>query len=524
MQRRRFIQYAAPLSAMPFFMKGFSFQAFGRASILESLISRAVNTDRVLVLVQLNGGNDGLNTVIPLDQYANLADARANILIDEAKVLKLKDSDITGFHPAMTGLRDLYSDHKLSVIQAVSYPNPNFSHFRATDIWLTAADSDKIIETGWMGRYLDKEFPNFPTGYPNSSMPDPLAIQIGAVLSPAFQGPSVGMGMSITSPTNFYNLITGTTDPVPNTPAGHELTFIRQVATQTQTYATVIKAAASKASNISSKYPTAGVNSLADQLKIVAQLIAGGLKTRIYMVNLSGFDTHAGQVAATGGNETGTHAALWNKVSTAIAAFQDDISLLKVEDKVVGMTFSEFGRRIKSNASIGTDHGAAAPVIMFGSKLIGGLYGANPTINSQVSVNDNVPMQYDFRSIYSTILKDWFEVPQSELDQVMFNKFDILPLFKVSGINEFSIDDSMLSNFPNPARNSTTLQFITSGEGLSSIKLYNINGVFIKTLAEGKFSAGPQQLTISLNQLTPGIYVCTLTTGKNNYRHKVVVE
>jgi uncharacterized protein (DUF1501 family) len=205
----------------------------------------------------------------------------------------------------MKGLQTMFNDEKLKIVQSVGYPQPNFSHFRATDIWLSASDSNQTINSGWAGRYLNEEYTNFPTGYPSSVMPDPLAIQIGSFVSPAMQGPGVNMGMAISDPVNFYNLINGIQGTAPNTRGGKELTYIRQIAQQTQQYASVIKGAAAKVTKQFSGYPTG--NSLADQLKIVARLIAGGLKTRIYMVSLGGFDTHAQQVNSNA-TETGTHA------------------------------------------------------------------------------------------------------------------------------------------------------------------------------------------------------------------------
>ncbi|HRG90394.1 MAG TPA: DUF1501 domain-containing protein, partial [Chitinophagales bacterium] len=351
MKRKSFIKRALPVATLPFFINGLSFKAFGRGSAFDDMLRAATQTDRVLVLIQLNGGNDGLNTVIPLDQYSNLSAARGNILINETQVLGLNGTTATGLHPSLSGIRNLYNDQKVAIVQGVSYPNPSFSHFRATDIWLTASDSDETLATGWVGRFLDQEYPGYPTGYPNSTDPDPLALQIGNVVSTALQGPSVNMGIAITSSTSFYQLTSGTYDPAPNTPAGHELTFIRETSLQTQQYATVIKNAALAQANLSTLYPAAGTNSLADQLKIVAQLIGGGLQTRVYMVNLNGFDTHNSQVD-TGGTHLGEHADLLSKLSEAITAFEDDVTLMGQQDRVIGMTFSEFGRRIKSNASL----------------------------------------------------------------------------------------------------------------------------------------------------------------------------
>jgi uncharacterized protein (DUF1501 family) len=540
MKRRDFITKAVPVSVLPLFMGGFTFKAYGRSPVLEALVASATETDRVLVIIQMNGGNDGLNTVIALDEYSALANARNNILLPENKVLKLTDA--TGLHPSMPELQQLYLANKLAIVQGVTYPNPNFSHFRATDIWLSASDYNVVVSSGWAGRYLDQEFPNFPNGYPNTVMPDPLAIQIGSVLSTGLQGPAVSMGMAITSPTSFYQLITGGVDTAPNTPAGHELTFIREVAQQTQQYASVIQTAASKGKNYSTKYPQSGKNSLADQLKIVAQLIIGGLKTRIYVVNIGGFDTHSSQVDATGGTDTGVHATLLGKLSVAISAFQDDIAIAGVQERVMGMTFSEFGRRIISNASAGTDHGTAAPMFIFGRRVQRGIVGSNPVIPAHATVNDNLPMQYDFRSVYASLLKDWLGVPDAELQTVLFRGFQTLPLVSTPGsgpkpdpldppsgktaISHNSDgsrpDMALLGNYPNPFNPTTTIRFSSNGERLH-LRVYDTVGREVRTLADGTFSPGEHEVVFDAGELPSGMYFYRLESGTFQQVHSMLL-
>jgi uncharacterized protein (DUF1501 family) len=526
MKRKTFIKRALPVASIPFLLNGFSMRAFGKGSVFENLLRAATETDRILVLIQLNGGNDGLNTVIPLDQYSALSNARSNILIPQGLVLPLNGTIATGLHPSMTGIKNLFNDQKVAIVQGVSYPNPNFSHFRATDIWLTASDSTQTLSTGWVGRFLDQEYAGYPTGYPNSTDPDPLALQIGSVVSTALQGPSVNMGIAITSSSNFYQLVSGNYDPAPNTPAGHELTFIRETSLQTQQYSTVIKNAALAQANVSTLYPTAGTNSLADQLKIVAQLIGGGLQTRLYMVNIGGFDTHNNQIDTTGGTQTGAHADLLQKLSDAITAFQDDITLMGQQDRVVGMTFSEFGRRIKSNASFGTDHGSALPLILFGSKIKGGLIGTNPVIPANAGVNDNLDMQYDFRSVYTSILKNWFCIPDSEVSATMLQSFPLLDLFNTTcatGIKENAGDENgMLRNYPNPSNASTVIEFQTQG-GNIDLKLYDTAGREIETIVTGNYSPGTYTTELDTHHLEKGIYFYTLRDGQKKFTKRLMI-
>ena len=516
MKRREFLGKSMT-AAIPALISGYSVKALNANSpLVQALIGTGTDTDHVLVIIQLSGGNDGLNMVIPISTYSLYNAARTNIAIPENKILRLNGFDKTGLHPNMTGLQSLYNNTKLKVIQAVGYPQPNFSHFRATDIWMTASNSTQEVYTGWAGRYLNFEYPNFPNGYPNSSMKDPLAIQIGSTAALTTQGPIVNMAMSITSATNFYQLINGTSDPVPPTKAGKELSFIRTVAKQTQQYAGTITTAAAKVTQ-QNPYPTN--NSLADQLKIVARLIKGGLKTRVYMVSFGGFDTHSLQTQTTD-TTIGNHATLLGRVSDAIKAFQDDLIYLGIEDRVVGMTFSEFGRRIKSNSSVGTDHGAAAPMFVFGKPVQGGVLGDNPTIQPVATVNDNVPMQYDFRSVYATILEKWFCLDKATV-QGLFpsninGQLQDLPLIK-SGVCTTSVPNnsgkSLINNYPNPFTGKTTIEFSTEG-GHTLIQIIDNTGRLLLDLLEKDYPAATRQtITFDASHLPNGVYYARLQNG-----------
>ena len=515
MKRRDFIRSTAPAGIVfPALINGFTFKAFAESPLVSALTQAPTETDHVLVIIQLNGGNDGLNMVIPIDQYDNLAIARSNIILPKNKILKLNGTSFTGLHPSMTGLQTLFNQEKLQIIQSVGYPQPNFSHFRATDIWLSASDSNQTINSGWAGRYLNEEYTNYPMGYPNTVMPDPLAIQIGSFVSPAMQGPAVNMGMAISDPVNFYNLINGIQGSAPNTRGGRELTYIRQIAQQTQQYGNVIKSAAAKVTKQFAGYPTG--NSLADQLKIVARLIGGGLKTRIYMVSLGGFDTHAQQVNATA-KETGNHANLLQKVSEGIKAFMDDLDFLGAQKRVIGMTFSEFGRRIKSNGSGGTDHGAAAPLFVFGHYAQNDVIGKSPTIPLITNTGDNVPMQYDFRSIYASILQQWFCVPESTLENVMLKNFQNINVIKKSApcmstspeIININAGKNLISNYPNPFQTSTTISYESFG-GHTLIQVFNTEGKLIKTLVDMEIGAGNHKVTFENEGYLPGVYYARL--------------
>jgi uncharacterized protein (DUF1501 family) len=521
MKRRDFFKSAIPAGAiMPALIGGFSVKAYAATSpLLQALMGTATNTDHVLVIVQLTGGNDGLNMVIPADDYSSYTAARANIAIPENMILPLNGYEKkTGLHPAMTGLQTLFNDGKLAVIQGVSYPSPSFSHFRATDIWMSASDATVDVNSGWAGRYLSQEYPGFPDGYPNAVMTDPLAIQIGSVTSLTMQGPSVNMGMSISDPTSFYNFINGVEYPVPDTPWGKELKFVRQVTRQTQQYADVIKNAAARVP-AQGAYPAG--NDLASQLKIVAQLVKGGLKTRVYMVSTGGFDTHSAQVSTTD-KTTGTHATLMKRVSDAIKAFMDDIKGLGIDDRVVGMTFSEFGRTVKSNASLGTDHGAGSPLFVFGKNVKPGVLGTNPAIVSNGVINSYVPMQYDFRSVYASILSDWFCVSAGDLQTIMLKNFQNLPLvanascsaLAITGIQELNraSGDQLVINYPNPFVDSTKITFKTKG-GHTLVQIMDIQGRVIGVLTDKEYTPGVYTVNFNSGTLPAGTYYARLQNG-----------
>ena len=512
MKRRDFLQTSAAAVTGATVLGGFPIGAYAYSPELAALTNAATATDKVLVIMQLQGGNDGLNMIIPVDQYAALAAARPNIMLPQSQVLPLTAA--TGIHPAMATAQQLYKNGQLGVVQSVGYPTPNFSHFRATDIWTSGSGSDVVWTTGWGGRYLDEEFPGFPASYPSAQNPDPLAISIGSVVSNCVQGPTVNMGMAIASTTSFYQLLSGGTDAAPATQAGHELAFIRQVVSQTQVYTATIQAAAGKAKNLSPLYPATGQNALADQLKIVAQLVAGGLSTRIYVCQLGGFDLHSNQVI-TGSPTTGAHATLLGKVADGINAFQDDLKRLNVQDRVIGMTFSEFGRRIRANSGYGTDHGAAAPLLVFGSQANPIVHGANPQLPANAGVNDNVAMQVDFRSIYTSILQDWFQVPQSTLVQLFGQSFPYVPVIKQKALATAGGTNPVVgfSLYPNPAAGSATVLFESQGEAVQLLLLDSL-GREVRRVVDGQvLGSGPQRVPVEVAGLAPGTYHCVVREG-----------
>lgn len=369
-------------------------------------------TDRVLVLIRLKGGNDGLNTIIPLDQYSTYQTARPGIAISTANTISLGDGSF-GINNAMSDIHPLWLDGKMKIVRNVGYPSQNLSHFRSSDIWATASDASEVLYTGWTGRYFDREYPAYFTASPSV----PPALQIGSDSNLMFRGGSGSMALVLNSVTEFYSIAqTGQLYDAVNTPPcyyGEELGFLRTIANSSVRFSDVVKAAYDSASN-SVSYPTTG-NKLAEQLAIIARLIKGNLGTKIYMLTLDGFDTHSAQ--------TTTHNTLLTRLAQSVKAFHDDLSISGKSQDVLVMTFSEFGRRINQNGSLGTDHGEGSPLLLWGDELNGnGAIGTAPNLSAPTTTG-NIPFATDFRSIYATLLQDWFCLDPLLTDAIMGASF-----------------------------------------------------------------------------------------------------
>jgi uncharacterized protein (DUF1501 family) len=392
-------------------------------------IRKPGSNKKVLVLIQLLGGNDGLHTLVPLTNYKRLTELRPNIYLPENKILPISGTSQTGLHPAMGAVRDMYDSGLLGFIQGVGYENPNFSHFRSSDIWLTGSEASKMLYTGWMARYLETNFKNYPDGFPSKAQPDPPAIKIGDTGTFLFQGKAMDMSI-VVNPALAFGLSNTETDGGGSKTFGQEeVQSIREILLQTDRYAGVVKKALNAPFAFSKLYPKAGENPLADQLKVVSKLINGGLGTSVYVVDMKGFDTHVEQVTASDKTK-GVHANLLTKLSQAINCFWDDVVHMGREGDVAGMTFSEFGRRIVSTSGLGTDHGSSQPILYFGANIDSQLVGMNPLIPEHVTVDDNLAMQYDFRSVYTSVLKQWFNAPDAVVKEVLQGDFETLPIFK----------------------------------------------------------------------------------------------
>jgi len=514
MKRRSFIKRSA-IVTVPLLINGHAISSWAKSPVPMPFYDQ---TDKILVLIQMDGGNDGLNTVIPINQYDQLVKHRSNVLIPENKILGL--SDDLGFHPSMQEMRSLFDNGILKIIQNTGYPSPNRSHFRSTDIWSSGSPSNENWTTGWIGRYFDSLYPGFPEDYPNQNYPDPFAITIASRVSETCQGTSANYSMAIKDPANLTTLTEGTIDEVPDTPYGYELSFLRTAIAQTNAYGKVVSEAAENGQNLSNLYQED--NDLAGQLKTVAKLISGGLKTSIYVVRTGGFDTHANQVDLDD-SSSGSHALLLQNLSDAISAFQDDLNLLDLDKRVLGLTFTEFGRQIKSNDSLGTDHGEAGPMFLFGSCVDPTILGTNPEIPDELEKRQALPYQVDFRNIYGSLLTDWFEMSEEDVRNLLwpdFVKLDLLDSCSSTSTNNFEpeIDIQII---PNPFINDLSIRMNSNGDNLN-IKLFNNLGQFKASIFEGTLSPGPQNLTYNGSSLSPGIYYLRVQQGSRIQTIKVI--
>lgn len=402
MSRRTFLQSAAVFSAM-----GFAPRFLGQAAAAVPAIT-GFNDDRVLVVVQLGGGNDGLNTVVPYGQDAYYR-ARPKIGLRGDQLLKINDG--IALNAELKPLMRLYDNAQLAIVQGVGYPNPDRSHFRSMEIWQTASDADQFLGHGWIGRYFDNTCGG--TARPQAG----LAIENER--PQAFEC-ECGVGVATDDPGRFGWLPGPTADNdaafaainAPVASGNPALDFLRHT---TQN-------ALQSSAEVQSAAATGGVKQLAanpgrsKQLDLVAGLIRGGLATRVYYVSIGGFDTHAGQVDR--------HGRLLSGVAGALSEFQAQLERDGTADRVLTMVFSEFGRRVEENASGGTDHGTAAPMFLVGKHVNAGLHGAYPSL--ETLDRGDLIHTVDFRNVYASVLQGWFNTDPTPILQGHFDPMSLL--------------------------------------------------------------------------------------------------
>lgn len=398
MNRRNFLKQSLIASAGTMFIPNI-FKAF------ETLSPASLSGYKTMVVIQLSGGNDGLNTIVPFghDEYYK---KRNQIAIPQTSIIKL--NDLQGFNPALQSLQSIYDQGWMAVINDVGYPNPNRSHFRSMDIWQSASNANQIITTGWLGRYMD----NYCNGKGEA-----FAIEADDTLSLALKG-KINKGLAIKDPQRFKQMVDSVIyKELVNIEKPHldedNLGYLYKTMLETSASAKYIKEKM-KIYHSNATYPQ---GNFAKQLKTIADFINSGLSTKVYYVSLSGFDTHV--------NQNQRQNAQLKEYADGVSAFIQDLQKNdKFKDTLI-MTFSEFGRRVEQNASGGTDHGTANNMFLYSGNLkkVGIVNAAPDLLNLD---EGDLKYQLDFRQVYSTILNKWLNADANKILHQSFENLDFI--------------------------------------------------------------------------------------------------
>jgi len=429
--RRSFLQ-ALGIAGSGSMMLGSNFLTASAPSPLTSAIAMA-ETDNILILIRLSGGNDGLSTIIPIEQYDIYANARPNIYLPESKILRLTDE--FGVPTYMKSLEPMWGEGQFKAVHGVGYEGQSLSHFTGSDIFANTDLSTTGFsgrDTGWMGRHFEYLYPDYLSDFPGSRPEGPAAIQVGNYGSLVFEGEETNYAFVTNNIDQLEQIAeTGLQYPIndelfDNCMYSDQIKFLRGVSNVTNEYAGTIHEAYMRGSN-QIEYQN---NGFARQLALLARLIKGNLGTKVYMISMGGFDTH--------GNQPLAHERLMTQLSIAVDNFYDDLAFTQQDDKVLSMTFSEFGRRIFENGSNGTDHGKAAPTLFFGSGLNGSAFvGDHPSLN-EPNGRGNLEYTMDFRNLYATVLAEWLCVDIPLVEQHIMDGYTYTPVnlgFNCSGVD-----------------------------------------------------------------------------------------
>ncbi len=441
--RREFLRsglvMASAAATLPAFLNASALAMQQAAGGLSSV--PGVPDDHILVVIQLSGGNDGLNTVVPFfaPEYYR---ARPGINVPEAQVLKLSRADGVGLHPNLTALREMYDQGTATIVQGVGYPNPNRSHFKSMDIWQTADPT--ATGDGWLGRYFDSECCGFgkgESGTPESAGLGPPGIAIGRTAPLAMEGRRIkpvafeSAELFRWSAEEMHESLRSGYAALNRRERGEgsaaredsNAAFLVRTSLDAQVSSDLIRKAVAR--RPATQFPN---SDLGRQLSMIASMIGAGLKTRVYYASMGSFDTHAGQ-----GGPQGRHAQLLGQFSQAVRAFYAELKAQRNDARVLSMAFSEFGRRVAQNQSQGTDHGTAAPMFLFGPMVRAGMAGEHPSMKAL----DDGDLKYtvDFRSVYAGILESWMK---ADSKTILDGTFKPLPVLAAT-------------NAPTPARRGT---------------------------------------------------------------------
>ncbi|WMN07235.1 DUF1501 domain-containing protein [Marivirga arenosa] len=564
MDRRKFIKRLGFAAGGAVAFNGIPIKLLSSHQPLKSLLPKSDN-DKVLVILQLHGGNDSTNSFIPIDNYDLYYSRRANIAIPYKSGNRtlipldstLNPADQVGLHPDMIDFKSMYDRGQAAVYQGVSYPKNNGSHFRGRDIWFMGGDYDDYYSSGWVGRYLNHIYApsEYPDDFPNAGMPDPLALEMGNDTSLLFHQEgniptSISLGNSPGQLLNQIENLEGFADEgidprglppehLAGSPYKKEMDWILGLEDKSETYIKRLGEIYQSSNETKVDYPEiypfnapSGSlrNPLSGQLQLVARLLGGDIKTKVFLVKIGGFDTHAGQVE--GSNTTmGVHATKMYHISAAMKAFHEDLKARGLQDRVLTISMSEFGRRIPSNGSYGTDHGKGGAVMVFGNRVNPGVFGTNPDLTQS-----NIGLQFDYRQLYASILHEWLGVDQASINNDIFFK----DFFNASDENGNPLPDvEMISNsitgtnswlgkhynvanpFPNPAADSTNLKIQSNEAGKVRIEIISITGQSIGVMMK-PLMQGSNDIKLDLSGLKSGIYQIRINAKNINDSKKLI--
>ena len=548
MKRREFVKLSSTASALGLL----PFEVSAALKLANSTINCDVSS-RKLVLIELRGGNDGLNTLIPYDNYGYYSSVlRPDIYIpdnnfsNQAVDISLSSNQQLMFHPALldgqynSGFKGLFQSGMLRILQSVGYPTANKSHFASIDLWSTGNDGNSWNngkDSGWMGRFMEEAYSNLlPSNFP-------LGIQLGS--SNTWLGFHAehqhGLAMNIEGQDseNFYTVLNGLSGQAPsnipnNSHYGAELQYIVDTDASANIYSQSIQNAFNApGSNNLVTYPD---TDLANQLKTVARLMRGGIETKVFMVTIGGFDTHNAQNQGSG-DINGRHAELLNKVSTAVDAFVEDVNSDSIGDDIIGITFSEFGRKAKQNGNLGTDHGEIAPMFVFGKPVQGGVSGTNVDLTEATSNNNwqIKTVQHDYRQVFATLMQDFLGAENAVVDNAFFDQTNnesfsgkkiqdiIKPSHYVDSTcyalsNNTTKNETFWAAYPNPVYDKLFINPITNN---SQVKydICNTNGILIKS---GKLDMQLGYSAIDMASLPHGLYVVSLQADGMQETKKII--
>jgi uncharacterized protein (DUF1501 family) len=510
--RRSFLQALGLAGAGTMMVGGMPLSASSNSKLAAAISS--VETDRILIIIRLKGGNDGLNMIVPIYDYDTYAQYRPTVKQNLNQVTALSSG--FGMPSYMDDLLNLWDNGAMKVVHGVGYPDPSQSHFASSDIWASTNPSN-LTKTGWLGRYFEELYPEYLFNPPEI----PAAVQIGSVGNLIFDGDSSNYAFSVVNPTQLESVAqNGTLHDMSNFPDciyGQQLEFMRGTTNTTYQYAGTIHEAYSNGAN-NFEY----LNSdLGRQLSIVARLIKGDLGTKVYMVTLEDFDTHA--------NQLDHHEQLLTDLSNTIKVFYQDLASAGYDDKVLSMTISEFGRRVSENGSNGTDHGTAAPMMLFGPAIQGnGFVSQHPDLGN-LDNDGNLNYTQDFREVYATIMQEWLCIDGNLVNEALLNQnHTTVDLgFNCDSLSVDDFNQNRFKHFVLYTDQDTIIKIKNPYTQHMVIKLFDIMGREITTLKNEMSFAGEHSISVKNSvskKLNVGQYIYRISVGNQNFSKSLIIR